>query len=79
MCVKVLVPIKMDLMSDITEPSAGWNFFQRQRVTQTAKNTRGETGREGEGEEREWRGRNINETGVKEKYWADVAVQMQNA
>lgn len=26
-----------------------------------------------------WGGRNINETGVKEKYWADVVVQMQNA
>lgn len=31
------------------------------------------------GVRKRWGGWNINETGVKEKYWADVVVQMQNA
>ena len=37
------------------------------------RNRREGRGRTGQG------GRNINETGVKEKYWVDVVVQMQNA
>ncbi len=47
--------------------------WPRQRKTQGEKQEGGSGGGKG------WGGRNINETGVKEKYWADVAVQMQNA
>lgn len=48
-------------------------------MTQTQQNPRGEGGRRGrsvcEGAGR----RNTNETGEKEKYWADVMLQMLNA
>lgn len=48
-------------------------------MTQTAQTTKEETaGREG-GERKGWDRGNINETGVREKYWADVVLQMHNA
>lgn len=48
-------------------------------MTQTAQTTKEETaGREG-GERKGWDRGNINETRVREKYWADVVLQMHNA
>lgn len=67
----------MDDISDATQPSEGVELFLGAENDPDSANTRGETGgREGGRREGE---RNINETGVKEKYWADVVVQMQNA
>lgn len=54
-------------------------FLGAESDPDSSKHTGGERGgRDGGGRKRTGR-RNINESGGKEKYWADVMLQMQNA